>query len=1011
MAVLSGRPYIPPFFPNCMGIYFVVILTLKFSVVILLLLFFQFFLCFILLFIFFCLSFYNYCCSYLLLLCGDIECNPGPTRMLNKCRVFYHNIRGLYSNISDLQVASKDYDIILCSETLVSSRRNVSELLLPGFNKPTLLLRNARPRVNGLAVYIKSGYSASVVGDMVCKCHEIQLVRLCSRSNNFYIFSVYRNPDLDDSIYDCLMSSMCDIQERDKKSGFVFVGDFNAHHRVWLNSISATDRHGIAAFDFCNLSGCVQLINEPTHHHGNTLDLLLTDVPGVVESRVVPPLGSSDHSALSFTLKLGFKVPNVQLTRKVFLKSRVDWHRVIDDVEGITWSNIYNAPDPIIELNNVLVNIIERRVPTKNITCKLKDKAWFNADCLRAFNDKQNAYRLWSRHRTRFLWDEYLEHRRSCQAVYDFARSEYNNSIRDSLLEATQSHKWWSVLKSFLFGVDTSLPPIRKDDGSVTYQPSVMAEVFSSTFQKKQCGQVLTLPPTCFPQPKFTRFAFKSSELKYYLSDLDSLGGLDPNNIFPLFLVKIAKQLAPKLACIFRRLLASGSFPELWRSANVTPIPKGSSPTQFPSDYRPISITPILSKIYEKLIYRRLYKYVDSMNILPSTQFGFRKGLGTTDALLVLTQDLQLSLDKGAESRVVSLDFSSAFDLVNHQALLYKLKSVGVGGVVFDVLKEFLSDRMQRVSVDGSFSNHQKVISGVPQGSVLGPLLFILFTADMWNNLENKIVAYADDTTLYSEIASPSERSAVADSLNRDLLRIQEWCCTWGMKLNPTKTHSIIISRSRTPNPPHLPLNLCGSNLEVVDSLKLLGITIDDKLTFEKHIRLLASSIAQKTGLLRKCYRTLGNDVSVKKSFFAFILPCFEYCAPVWSSAASSHLKLLDRALRNIRFFLPDISLDLERRRNVAGLSLLYKIYHNFDHPLHSSLPAPFSYVRPTRFAIRMNDNAFCAINARTSQYARSFIPAFTKLWNSLPNETFQCSEQAHFKSKVRTYLGLTDPT
>ena len=953
--------------------------------------------------------FNNFCCySYLfllLILSGDVEPNPGPNNNGNKCRILYHNIRGLHKNINDLQIISRNYDIILCSETLVSNYRNVSEILLPGFTKPTLLRRDSRPRVRGLATYIRSGFSATIKKNHICNCHEIQLIRVCSRSNNFYIFSIYRNPDLDDSIYDCLLSSMSDIQEQDRKSSFIFVGDLNAHHQEWLNSTSATDRHGIAALDFANLSGCVQLINEPTHQLGNCLDLLLTDVPGVVDSVVKPPLGGSDHSCISFSLKLRFIIPNVSLSRKVYLKSRVDWPRVNSDLLNINWSQIYNSPNPAVELNNTLGSIIDRRVPTKIIRSRPSDKAWFNVDCINALNEKQSAYRLWTRNKSRLLWDNYVQHRRHAESVYNVARNEYNNVIRESLSTASQPRKWWSTLKTFLFGVDSSLPPIRSEDGSVTSDPSKMAEVFSSVFQRKQSDQILDLPPTCFPLPKFTCFAFKSIEVKQYLKDLDSQGGSDPNNIFPLFLKETADLLAPKLAKIFRDLMRSGSFPESWRTANVTPIPKGSSPTQFPLDYRPISITPIISKIYEKLISRRLYKYADSNNFLPQTQFGFRKGLGTTDALLMLTQDIQSSLDKRAESRVVSLDFSSAFDLVNHQALLYKLKLMGVGGPVFNILQEFLSSRKQRVSVDGKFSQLKPVVSGVPQGSVLGPLLFILFTADMWNNLENKIISYADDTTLYAEINSPSDRSLVAESLNRDLSNIQSWCSTWGMKLNPSKTHSIIVSRSRTPLPLHPPLLLCGVVLEVSNSLELLGVTLDNKLTFEKHIRNMANSIAQKTGLIRKCYKALGNSDSVLKSFYAFILPCFEYCSPVWGSASDSHLRLLDRAFNNIRFFLPDLTLDLEKRRNLACLAMLYKILHNTDHPLHSKLPQFAMPTRITRQTVRQNDRTFVLSRCNTTQYSRCFVNSSIKIWNDLPNDIVLADNQTRFKTLSKKFF------
>ena len=210
-------------------------------------------------------------------------------------------------------------------------------------------------------------------------------------SNNFYIFSLYRNPDLDDSIYDCLLSSMSDIQELDRKSSFIFVGDTNAHQE-WLKSASPTDRPGIAAFYFTNLSGCTQLVHEPTHKLGNCLDLLLTDVPGVMDPVVDPPLGNSDHSSILFSVKMGFKIPNITFSWKVYLKSRVDWPCVGEDLCNFNCSAVYNSPNPVSELNKVITSLINRRIPSKIIKQKVNDKAWFNEDCVNAFHNKQNAY-------------------------------------------------------------------------------------------------------------------------------------------------------------------------------------------------------------------------------------------------------------------------------------------------------------------------------------------------------------------------------------------------------------------------------------------------------------------------------------------------------------------------------------------------------------------------------------------------------------------------------------------
>ena len=531
----------------------------------------------------------------LLLLCGDIETNPGPPK--KPCRVMYNNIRGLHKNLKDLHVASKDFDIILCSETLVTKRRHISELLIPEFDRPKLFLQSSIPRARGLAVYVRSGFSASIRSDYKCSCHEVQLVRVCSRSNNFYIFSVYRNPDLDNSIYDCLLTSMSAIQEADKKSAFVFVGDVNAHHREWLGSNTPTDAHGRAAYDFSLLSGTEQLITGSTHRSGNCLDLLFTDVSSVVVPVIAAPIGGSDHSVISFKLIVDFEVPNITFSRTVHLKSRADWTGISRDISNINWSTIYSSNNQIESLNSALLNIISRRIPTKVIKNRLKDKAWFNDDCRRAFNNKQTAYKFWSQNKSQFCWNNFVIARTEAQVVYASAEAEYRRHLQNTLSGASQPHKWWSTLKSFLFGVESALPPLRKADGSITFDPNIKAQILSDVFQSKQSDQRLDLPSTCFPSEEFCYFAFKSSEVKYLLNDLDQFGGMDPNGLFPFVFKKTASQLAPKIATIFRSLLIKGEFPSCWRSANISPIPKGASATQFPSEYRPISITPVLSKI------------------------------------------------------------------------------------------------------------------------------------------------------------------------------------------------------------------------------------------------------------------------------------------------------------------------------------------------------------------------------------------------------------------------------
>ena len=719
-------------------------------------------------------DFFNFLNFFIILLLrsGDVHPNPGP--QFFNC--LYTNIRGLKTNLQDLSVASPGFDLVFCSETLVSELRHTSELLMPGFKKPILLRRNSIPRAQGLAIYIRSSFSATRTSGYECGCHETVIIKISSRYKNFYIFPSYRNPDLDDGIYECLLNSMALIQQADVKAAFIVVGDFNAHHRDWLGSISPTNTHGHAALGFSNLSGCEQLIYQPTHTSGNCLDLLFTDVPAIVNARAVAPIGSSDHSFLSFKVQTSFSVPDFNITRKVFLKSRADWNGVTSDIESIVWGDIYRSESPVDALSDALLAISNRRIPTKILRGRARDKAWFNDECRRVQRDKQEAYCVWSRARSNEAWSDYVRLRSVAQRVYSEAQRNHSDHLKSTLAGASQPHAWWSALKQSLFGVDSSLPSLVRSDGSLCHLPAEKAELLAQNFRRKQSDENVPLPQSCFPDVKLSKFAFRSTELAALLNDLDPFGGCDPLGFLPLFIKKSSRILAPKLAVVFRLLLNHGSFPTCWRVANVTPIPKGSSPSVNPEEYRPISITPVLSKVFERMLAKRLHRFIDDAGFLPRTQFGFRKGLGTNDALMHIVHNSQSSLDSGREVRLVSLDFSSAFDRVNHKALLYKLRLLGVGGSVLGILSDFLAERKQRVSVDGCFSEFSPVLSGVPQGSVLGPLLFIIFTADMWSDIESIIVSYADDTTLCVIIDSADDRIVKSDTPRRDLSRIKSWC-------------------------------------------------------------------------------------------------------------------------------------------------------------------------------------------------------------------------------------------
>ena len=238
--------------------------------------------------------------------------------MGRSCSLLSANVRGLAKNRRDLAVSASAVDVILLSETLMSDRRHDAELLLGRFRRPVHLRRGAVDGGRGMSVYVREGFNAFRQSTYECGCHELQVVRVCGRHINFYVFSVYRSPSRDDSIYDCLLNGMALAQSNDAKASFVFVGDFNAHHTEWLGSVTPTDCHGIAALDFATTSGCQQLVDRATHVGGNRLDLVFTDVPRVENVQMAAPIGSSEHSALLLTLTLQQDVPEFSRGVKYF---------------------------------------------------------------------------------------------------------------------------------------------------------------------------------------------------------------------------------------------------------------------------------------------------------------------------------------------------------------------------------------------------------------------------------------------------------------------------------------------------------------------------------------------------------------------------------------------------------------------------------------------------------------------------------------------------------------------
>ena len=229
--------------------------------------------------------------------------------------------------------------------------------------------------------------------------------------------------------------------------------------------------------------------------------------------------------------------------------------------------------------------------------------------------------------------------------------------------------------------------------------------------------------------------------------------------------------------------------------------------------------------------------------------------------------------------------------------------------------------------VYGCQSKLVNVVSGVAQGSVLGPLLFLLYTSELFSILENSLIGYADDSTLMAVVPSAGVRIAVAESLIRDRGRVSEWCDLWRTKLNASETKTMIVSRSRTIHPQSPPLTIAGTVLKEPDDLVILGVTFDSKMTFEKHLHSVSRATFQRRGILRKSWRVFHDISLLGRCCPGFVLSVLEYCSAVWCSDTDTHLKLLDHAVSGAQFLTGGVyECDIAHRRSVAVLCMLNKI-------------------------------------------------------------------------------------
>ena len=630
------------------------------------------------------------------------------------------------------------------------------------------------------------------------------------------------------------------------------------------------------------------------------------------------------------------------------------------------------------EFKDKIISSISKFIPTRNV--RPKDTPWINRELIRLIRKQK---KLFTAQRSSAYESRASKHYRAFKGVVQRKiRQAHWKYVSDIILpEITcendrnsdpPSKRFWQYIKHCKQDKQGIAP--LKHEGLLTNDPKAKANILNKQFQsvfsqsappplKLLCHQ--TLNKNSFND--MLPFNITCEGVLKLLKGLKPHKAAGPDNLKPLVLKEIAAEITPSLTLIFQASLHQGKLPSDWKNANVTPVYKKGERYKA-SNYRPISLTCVCCKLLEHIIAKQILNHLDSNDILYKYQHGFRAKLSCETQLVEFSSDLVKAVQDGKQCDLVVMDFSKAFDKVCHTRLLLKLQNYKLNAQVCNWVASFLSCRSQSVIVEGESSDTIPVTSGVPQGSVLGPILFLIYINDLPDyTRHSQVRLFADDTIVYITFENSKPGCHL---LQEDLRGLEKWEQDWSMSFHPEKCNVIRFSKKREKINHNYTLH--GQTLLAVDSTKYLGLHFSDDLTWNTHIGKICAKANKTLGFLKRNLKI--DSISVKSTAYkSMVRPLLEYSSTVWHPHQASLTSKLEgvqnRAARWVkRQYDREASVSkmkqdlnwplLETRRQQSRIVLLYKIVNGLVLCPKTYFTVKLSYfIRKFSKSHRMNNH------------------------------------------------------